>query len=29
MDWKAKSDRYDHMLYNRCGKSGVVAQLWG
>lgn len=23
MDWKAKSDRYDHMLYNRCGKSGL------
>lgn len=23
MDLKAKSDRYDHMLYNRCGKSGL------
>lgn len=23
MDWTAKSDRYDHMIYNRCGTSGL------
>ncbi|WP_156307317.1 L-glyceraldehyde 3-phosphate reductase [Sphingobacterium endophyticum] len=23
MEWTAKSDRYDHMIYNRCGTSGL------